>query len=352
MGGKGSGAVASNDTMVQMQQQQAAQATAANQARNARLQYGTQQINDIFQGHPAGAAMIDLSSIASGAVSPGDLTGASGQLSAGGYSLLPGGGYTYTGAGTGTGSTDPLYTALPGGGYKVGTKGGGLLPGYSYSLMPDTGSGTPAYGLYGPSGLITTAATPADLAKTQVWAGGDASRGTEGGISPSFYTDYYNSIANQGLQDEALQYNKAQDTLNFSLNRAGTSKSSWAAQDLAQLSYQDQVAQARVKSQASTQEGALRTTEAQNQQSALNQLYSTEDPSVAASTAQNMVANADLQKTDFSPLGALFTPIIAGVGNAISGFTNPYNYINNQAGGSYGSTPSPSQSSGQGGAPY
>jgi hypothetical protein len=314
VGGKSSGGVASNSQLVQMQQQQAAQAQEQNVERNARLQTGAQQINDIFAGHAKGATLLDLSGIASGQVAPG----AAGAANFNGYTW---------GTDPTTGQQTWIQQSTP-----------GLPAGYSYSLLPDSG-GAIQYGLYGPSGLITSAGSPADLAKQQIWIGGDPSQGTEGGIQPSFYTDYYNSLANQGLQDESQQYANARSSLGFQLARAGTSQSSWAAQDIANLAQQDTVAQARVRSQASTQEGALRTTEAQNQANALNQLYSTEDPTVAASTAENMVANADLQKTDFSPLGALFNPIVVGVGNAMSGFTNPYAYINPSAGSTQASTP-------------
>lgn len=316
MGGKSSGGVASNSALVQMQQQQAAQAQEQNVERNARLQTGAQQINEIFGGHPVGATRLDLSGIASGSVAPN----APGAANFNGY---------VWGTDPTTGQQTWIQQSTP-----------GLPAGYSYSIMPDSG-GAIQYGLYGPSGLITTAGSPQDLANQEIWVGGDPSQGTEGGIQPSFYTDYYNSIANQGLQDESQQYARARSTLGFQLARAGTSQSTWAAQDIADLAQQDTVAQARVRSQASTQEGALRTTEAQNQANALNQLYSTEDPTVAASTAENMVANADLQRTDFSPLGALFNPFVVGVGNAMTGFTNSSAYINPGATSSYASTPSP-----------
>ncbi len=88
----------------------------------------------------------------------------------------------------------------------------------------------------------------------------------------------------------------------------------------------------------------MRTTISQDEQAALNQLYSTEDPSVAANTAQNMIANASLSKPLLNPAGALFAPITVGVGNALTGFLNPTAYINPNA---TGSTTSGNQSSGQ-----
>ena len=64
MGGKGGGGgVSTNDQIVAMQQQQAAQAKAANEQRTARLGYGKNLIQGLFEGTPSGATPLDLSSI-------------------------------------------------------------------------------------------------------------------------------------------------------------------------------------------------------------------------------------------------------------------------------------------------
>jgi hypothetical protein len=89
----------------------------------------------------------------------------------------------------------------------------------------------------------------------------------------------------------------------------------------------------------------LRTSVSQDEPSALNQLYSTEDPSVAANTAGNMVANAQLTKPLLNPAGALFAPLSVGVGTALTGFLNPTAYLNPGATGA-GSVPSANQNSG------
>jgi len=54
---------------------------------------------------------------------------------------------------------------------------------------------------------------------------------------------------------------------------------------------------------------------------------------VAANTALNSIQNAQLQVPALNPAGAMFAPITAGVGNAISGFMNPYAYVNPTASG-------------------
>jgi hypothetical protein len=60
-----------------------------------------------------------------------------------------------------------------------------------------------------------------------------------------------------------------------------------------------------------------------------------------------MVANADLTKPILSPLSGLFNNISVGVGNALTGFMNPYAYINTGAQGmGMGTTPGSGQVAG------
>jgi len=262
-----------------MQQQQAAQAQNANIQTQARLNQGVSEIDAIFQGHPTGATMEDLSSIGSG---PGT--------------------------------------------------GGSLPGGYSWGVAPDTGGAT-SYAIYDPSGnMVTDANSPQALSQAQIWVGGDPNNLT-GGFPQSFYDNYRNSILNYYLPQEDQQYQNARSSLNYSLARAGQLQSGVAGMDIANLAQQNTMNQAQIGSQADTQVAALRTQIQQDQQNALNQLYSTENPSVAANTAQNMVANDQLTKPLLDPVGQLFSNISVGVGNAVSGFTNPYAYINPTAGG-------------------
>lgn len=308
MGGKGqSGGVATNDQIVAMQQQQAAQATQANQERNARLAYGTQNIKNIFEGTQQGATPLDLSSI------------------------------TQANAPTATGPTAAQVAYLranPGLPAAANVNAGrkALSGGYSWGALPDDGSGTPQYGLYDPSGNLVNSGTTSDLASTQVYTGGTPGTSTSP-FGDQFYNNYRDSIMNYYLPQEGQQYNTARSSLSYSLARAGQLNSSVAGMDVGNLANQDAINRAQIASGADTQTAALRSTVQNDEQTALNQLYSTEDPSVAANTAQNMVANANLTKPLLNPAGALFQPITVGVGNALSGFTNPTAYINPSAGG-------------------
>ena len=332
MGGKGAkGPVATNDAVVQMQQQQAAQATQANAERNARLAYGTQNIKNIFEGTPTGSTPLDFSGITQ-ANAPKSGASASQEPAVMAQWLAQ------------NPSAENPYAASN---INVGAKAS-LPGGYSWGQLADDGSGTPQYGLYDPSGNLVNSGTTSDLASTQVYSGGTPGTTTDP-FGGDFYNKYNQSILDYYLPQEGQQYNTARSSLSYSLARAGQLNSSVAGMDVGNLANQDAINRAQIASGADTQTAGLRSTIQNDEQTALNQLYSTEDPSVAANTAQNMVANANLTKPLLNPAGALFAPITVGVGNALSGFTNPLAYINPSAGGvgsTGAATPSGTQSSG------
>ena len=316
MGGKGAtGAQPTNDAVVQMQQQQAAQATQANAERNARLSYGTQNIKNIFEGTPTGSTPLDLSSITQ-ANAPKSGMNASQEPAAMSQWLA---------------QNPSAANPFAAGNINVGAKAS-LPGGYSWGQLADDGSGTPQYGLYDPSGALVNSGTTQDLASSQVYSGGTPGTSTSP-FGPDFYNKYTQSILDYYNPQEGQQYNTARSSLSYSLARAGQLDSSVAGMDIGNLANQDAINRAQIASGADTQTAALRSTVQNDEQTALNQLYSTEDPSVAANTAQNMVANANLTKPLLNPAGALFAPITVGVGNALSGFTNPLAYINPSAGG-------------------
>jgi hypothetical protein len=328
MGGKGnSGPQSDNQQIVAMQGQQADQARQANIQRNARLNYGKNLVQGIFEGTPSGASTLDLSSIANGtAPTP---QGTSPQVSA-----ALNWAYSHNDQNT--------INALQG--MEGSTSRQALSNGYSWGALPDTG-GQQAYGIYDASGnLVNSADSLSDLAASKIYLGGDPNTKV-GGFGDDFYNNYRNSILNYYNPQEGDQYDTARSDLSASLARAGQLDSSTATYDIGKLAKQDQLNRAQIASQADTQTGALRTTISQDEQSALNQLYSTEDPSVAANTAGNMVASAQLTKPLLNPAGALFQPLSVGVGNALTGFLNPTAYINPTIGSA--TTPSGATGSGQ-----
>jgi hypothetical protein len=319
MGGKGGGdAQATNQELVQMQMQQAQQAREANLQTQARLRQGVGEITSLFEGQPKGATKLDLSSIAQAQPYAGAAPSASARPN------LP------------TPGASNLAPPPWGPGWSAGagasSYGGRLAGGYTWGALGDTGGQT-SYGIWDPSGNLVTDANSLDqLSKSQIFVGGDPSQKT-GGFGSDFYNNYTNAITGYYMPQEDQQYQNARTSLNYSLARAGQLRSGVTGMDVGNLANQDIMARANIQSQADQQTGALRTTIQQDESNALNQLYSTEDPTVAANTAENMVANADLTKPMLNPMGALFNVAAVGVGNALSGFTNPYAYINPGAGG-------------------
>jgi hypothetical protein len=316
MGGKGNkGPQDTNSQIVGMQLQQSQQAAAANDQRNARLNYGKNAIQQLFEGTPSGSSLLDLSSISQGNA---PASGMNPQISA-----AMNWGYSH--------GSDPNLLA------QLRTMAQGsrkpLGQGYSWGIAPDTGGSTPGYAIYDASGrMVDEASNLSDLAAAKIYTGGDPNTKT-GGFGDDFYNKYRQSILDYYMPQEGDQYNTARSDLAASLARAGTLDSSLATFDIGKLSKQDALNRAQIASGADTQTGTLRTTISQDEQSALNQLYSTEDPTVAANTAGNMVANAQISRPQLNPAGALFAPITAGVGNALTGFLNPTSYINPNAGG-------------------
>jgi len=313
IGGKGAkGGQDTNAAIVGMQNLQSQQAANANIERNARLNYGKNLIQGMFEGTPSGSSLLDLSSINQGNVPKQINVNTANPAMAAWIAQHPESAYA---------NPYPAQNAAAANRRAIGSSG------YTWGYGPDTGGET-SYAIYDPSGTMVDSATNlSDLAAAKIYTGGDPNTRT-GGFGDDFYNKYRQSMLDYYLPQEGQQYGQARSDLAASLARAGQSESSTASRLLARLSQQDQLNRAQIASNADTQTGQLRTTIAGDEQSALNQLYSTEDPSVAANTAGNMVAAANLSKPVLNPAGALFDPITVGVGNALTGFLNPNAYIN------------------------
>ena len=330
MGGKGATTPQSdNQQLVQLQMQDAADAATKEAQRQARLSQGSAAIKALFEGTPTGATPLDLSSITS-ANAPGSTPDVMPTVMAQWLAQNPG-------------AVAPSFSGAS------NTNNKSLGNGYSWGILPNTSGSTAGtvYGIYDPSGnLVDSSSDPSQLAKSQIMVGGDPNNLT-GGFGPDFYNNYRKSIMDYYMPQEGDQYNTARSGLTYSLARAGTLDSSIAGTDVGKLANQDAINRAQIASGADTQTGALRSQVQSEEETALNQLYSTEDPTLATNTASNLVANAQLTKPLLNPAGALFAPITAGVGNALTGFLNPTAYLNPGATGAGGAaTPSGNQSSG------
>ena len=80
---------------------------------------------------------------------------------------------------------------------------------------------------------------------------------------------------------------------------------------------------ANIVSNANAQEGQLKSQIQSNKQSLINQLYSTEDPTLTANLAQSSANATKLQDPTLTPAAALFTPALTAVGSAVQGLLYP-----------------------------
>jgi hypothetical protein len=301
MGGKG--AQPENNQVVQMQEMQAAQSAEATRQTNARLQQGVSEIDQLFGGTPSGASLLDLSGIANG-TAPSATPQQQAAINWGQTHGNP----------SGAASVQAMVPK------------NSLADGYSWGTLPSTGGPT-SYGIYDPSGnLVTDATSLSDLAASKIYVGGDPNQ-TTGGFDDDFFNKYTNAQLGYYMPAEDRQFTQAKTNLDYGLARAGTLNSSAANKGLADLAYQDTLNKAQIQSTADTATAQLRDTVASDKNSAINQLYSTENPSVAASTAAGLVGNVQLTTPQLNPIGQLFTPIAVGTGNAIAGYTNPASYL-------------------------
>lgn len=133
-----------------------------------------------------------------------------------------------------------------------------------------------------------------------------------------FYNKYQKAELDYTMPQLTEQYTEAKRTAENDLARAGLLRSGAAGWVQGKLTNQMGVNEAAVRAKADTDTSELRKSIAAQQQQAYNQLYSTEDPSVAANTAANSVANAQLAQPNTGALDAMFKPIAIGLGSAIA----------------------------------
>ena len=135
-----------------------------------------------------------------------------------------------------------------------------------------------------------------------------------------FYDKFQNAELNFNLPQVWDQYDRARKNMTFDLARAGTLRSSIAGEAQADVENQKAVNEASVRAKADTDVANLKSSIGSQQQQAYNQLYATEDPDIAATTAINMVHNAQLTQPNLNPLGELFKPLIIGATGLASGY--------------------------------
>jgi hypothetical protein len=296
-----SGSQPTNNAAVQFEEEQAAEADQKEQARQARLTQGQTAIDQIFNGAPVmgtKTSNFDWSTFSPDSGVPS------------GYTAV-----RIPGKTTAASSVDS-YT--PNTGYTKQYSSGPQMTGNT----PTTGGGgattSPAtWGLQDASGKIYNQGDPLSITSQY-----DTSQKT-GGFDDAFYDAYKQKVLDYYQPDEQRQYDAAQRDLKYSLARAGTLQSSTAADKQGELAYNDSLQKANIVANANTQEGQLKNQIQANKQSLINQLYSTEDPTLTANLAQSSVNATRLQDPTLTPASALFTPALTTVGSAVQGLLYP-----------------------------
>jgi hypothetical protein len=133
-----------------------------------------------------------------------------------------------------------------------------------------------------------------------------------------FYNKYNKAELDYTMPQLEDQYSKAKTGMTYDLARAGTLRSTAAGYAQSLLEKQNAVNEAGVNAKADVDTAALRQSIASQQQQAYNQLYATEDPTVAANTAATAVGNAQLSQPTLTPLTNAFQPVAIGLGSALS----------------------------------
>jgi hypothetical protein len=278
MGGKSDDS--SSREMINMQKAEAAEARAKEEKRQARIKQGLERIKQTFEGKAE-------TKTSKGA--PLKLTGD--KLPAG-YKYITQGG---TPAGTQTTSTNDPRT-----GRNINKTV--ATPGKAGKQM-----------VQGPDGKIYevgATVTPTVTSKTGK---------TIGGIGDDYYNEYKKGILDYYTPQVEEQYGNAKDELTYRLARAGTLRSSAAAEETADLSKQHDIQTGQVLSQADEAAAAKRKEIAAAKTAATNQLYATENPDVAANQATAAITNITADEPDLTPLGQIFNIATIGAANYLTG---------------------------------
>lgn len=145
-----------------------------------------------------------------------------------------------------------------------------------------------------------------------------------GGFNDAYYNKFRQAQLDYYMPELDKQFAKAKENLAFDHARAGTSNSSMASKNLADLAYQRDLNAADITSRADNATGEQRRNVNSQKQALISQLYSTENPEVASNLALNSVRTLQNQQPQFSSIGELFKNAVVGAGNAFTAYNDPY----------------------------
>jgi hypothetical protein len=182
------------------------------------------------------------------------------------------------------------------------------------------------YGIYDPAGNLQT--QEVDNTDHIHWAATlpgkekyDTGERT-GGIPESYYTGVADNIKALGTSDLTQQFNRARENLQYQLARSGLLVSSAANDGRVDLETARDEGAAKIGIQAAQAVQKQRQAVESERQTALNQLYATQNPDLAANTAMTNKTLMMQDKPSYSPIGDVF-------GAVLGGFSQGLGYLNN-----------------------
>lgn len=184
------------------------------------------------------------------------------------------------------------------------------------------------YGIYDPAGnLQTPEVDNTDYIHWNATLPGKETYDTgqrTGGIPESYYTGVADNIKTLGTQDLTTQFNRAREKLQYALARSGLISSSAANDALVDLNTAKDEGAAKIGIQASQATQKLRQQAANEKSAAINQLYATQNPDLAANTALTNKTLFMQEKPSYSPIGDIFGAVLGGIGSGM-GYLNNVN---------------------------
>lgn len=286
MGGKSDDS--SSRRMIEMQEREAAEARAKEAARKKRIDTGLSRIKSAFEGKET---MKNVAKTAK--LGTGDLPA----------------GYSYVMEGATPATTKKVTTNSQGGG-----NSGGMINRTQTVQVPGK-AGTKM--VKGPDGKLYKIGDTVSYNES-------TGTGKFTGGPEEFLKEYEQGYLGNYLPQVAEKFGEAKDETTYALARAGTLNSQAAADELAKLIKQNALNEADVRTKATEAVGSLRGRLADERAKAEAQLYSSENPEVAASNALHAVQNITAEEPSTTPLGAIFDIAAIGGANYLKGGTNKY----------------------------
>lgn len=312
---------AENQTVVEEQKKQAADAAKKEADRQARLKTGLTKIGYAFEGKPilkATSHNFDWKGFNDKTKLPPGFTRV--QVDAKGKPIpdTPGQAATET-----TVRSDP-YRGPPEPGY--GPAGPGtvsLIPGHAATAATPATGGTTM--IMGPDGKLHK------IGSTLTYSTNDPTGQVSGGFK-DLENKYRDSYYNYYSADVGDQYAKAQQEAAFRLARAGLGVSSAANDVNVDLVAQNAKNLTGIANQADQAKGAFHDKIQAEKKQAVDQLYQTEDPTLAANTALASVRNLSVETPSLSPLADVFNIAAIGGANLLKNFNSQKAYNQFEAG--------------------